>query len=172
MLLKFEGHHPELAAEVFVAPSATVLGKVQIGAESCVLYSAVVRGDNNSITIGQRSNVQDGAVLHIDAQHSLTIGDDVSIGHSAVIHGCHIADRVLVGMGAIVMNGAQIGEDCLIAAGCLISENTVIPPRSLVVGLPGKVKRELTDEEVLAVRKNAQVYVGLAKRLKNCVVVA
>lgn len=170
MLLSYEMHKPNLAQEVFIAPNATVLGNVEIGDESCVLYSAVVRGDNNSIRIGARSNVQDGAVLHIDAKHSLSIGDDVSIGHGAIIHGCTIANRVLVGMGAIVMNGAQIGEDCLIAAGCLVPENFVIPAKSLVIGVPGKVKRELTEAEVAAVLKNAQVYVGLSKKLKNCVV--
>lgn len=159
MLVEFEGHTPQVAADAYVAPGAHLIGSVTVGSEASVWFGATARADGNTITIGARSNLQDGAVMHADPGFPATLGDDVSVGHAAVVHGCTIGDRVLVGMSATVMNGAKVGSDTIIAAGALVSEGAEIPPRSLVVGVPGKVRRELTDEEVAAVADNAARYV-------------
>ena len=123
--------------------------------------NAVVRGDVHWIRIGRRTNLQDGTVVHVmHGAHPTTIGDDVTVGHAAVLHGCTIASRVLVGMGAILLNGADIGEDCIVAAGTLVTEGTRIPPRSLVMGSPGKVRRELTAPEIASILEYSEHYVG------------
>jgi len=153
------GIHPEIDPSAFVASNATVLGKVKIGAESGVWFGAVIRGDSNSIQVGARTNIQDVSVLHVDRQHAMVIGDDVTIGHRALLHGCTIADSALIGMGAIIMNGAKIGSESIVAAGALVTENTEVPARSLLMGQPAKVKRTLTDEEVEGIRANARHYV-------------
>lgn len=153
--------------QTFVAPNATVIGDVTLGSEVTVLFGAVIRADQCSITIGDRTNVQDNAVVHESLNHPVVIGKNVSIGHGAIIHGCTIEDDVLVGMGAIVLNGAHIGKGSLIGAGALISEGKVIPPNSLVLGVPGKVIRELTPEEISGNIKNANTYVETGKRYQN-----
>lgn len=149
---------PAVDPTAWVADNATVVGAVTIGPQSSVWYSTVIRGDGDRITIGARSNVQDGCVLHTDPSLHLEVGDDVSIGHRAVVHGCRIEDGCLIGMGSVIMNRAVIGAGSLIGAGAVITEGTVIPPRSLVAGVPGKVRRELSDEEVTMLRANAEVY--------------
>jgi gamma-carbonic anhydrase len=149
---------PRIDKSCFIAATAAVIGDVVIGRESSVWFGAVVRGDINAIRIGRRTNVQDLCALHVDAGYDLRIGDEVTIGHRAVIHGCHIGDRVLVGMGAIVMNGAAVGEECVIGAGAIVTERAMISPRSLVLGVPGKVVRELTQEETRAIRESSDVY--------------
>lgn len=149
---------PVVDPTAWVAGSATVVGAVTIGPRSSVWYSTVIRGDGDRITIGARSNVQDGCVLHTDPSLHLEVGDDVSIGHRAVVHGCRIEDGCLIGMGSVIMNRAVIGAGSLIGAGAVITEGTVIPPRSLVAGVPGKVRRELSDDEVAMLRANAEVY--------------
>lgn len=149
---------PSIDPTAWVADSATVVGSVTIGPQSSVWYSTVVRGDGDRITIGARTNLQDGVVLHTDPGLHLEIGDDVSVGHRAVVHGCRIGDGCLIGMGSVIMNRVVIGAGSLIGAGAVVSEGTVVPPRSLVVGLPGKVRRELTDDEVTMLRVNAEVY--------------
>jgi carbonic anhydrase/acetyltransferase-like protein (isoleucine patch superfamily) len=154
---------PHLAATAFVAEGARIVGHVALADSSSVWYNAVLRGDYNSITVGERSNVQDGVAVHVDAAWPVTIGRDVSIGHNAVVHGCTIGDTVLVGMGSVVLSGAVIGEESLIAAGAVVLEGTHIPPRSLVAGVPGMVRRSLTDEEVEGIRQNAARYVGNAE---------
>lgn len=146
----------------WVAPNATVVGDVTLGPDSSVWYSAVLRGDGDRITVGAGSNLQDGVVLHTDPGFHLEVGAGVSVGHNAVLHGCRVEDGVLVGMGAIVMNGAVIGAGSMVAAGALVPAGVVIPPRSLVVGAPGKVRRETTEEEVAGIELNATFYVQLA----------
>ncbi|MEF9918467.1 MAG: gamma carbonic anhydrase family protein [Eubacterium sp.] len=143
---------------IFIAKSADVLGKVKIGNYSSVWYQAVLRGDTGTITIGERSNVQDGSIVHVAPGHNTKIGSGVTVGHNCIIHGCTVGDDVLVGMGSIILNGAVIGENTIIGAGTLVTQNKVIPPNSLVVGSPGKVVRQLTDQEVDSIRENAQEY--------------
>ncbi|GMV22689.1 MAG: gamma carbonic anhydrase family protein [Acidimicrobiia bacterium] len=156
----YRGVLPTIALSAFVDESAQVIGDVVIGEESSVWMLTVVRGDVNHIRIGDRSNVQDGTIVHVQHDtHPTLIGNDVTIGHGAIIHGCTIADRVLVGMGATILNGASIGEDCIIAAGTLITENTVIPPRSMVMGAPGKVRRALTARDLAMIKEFAGNYV-------------
>ena len=162
MQLTFAAKSPKIESSVFIAPSAQLIGNIFIGAQSSVWFGAVIRGDSEQILIGSRTNIQDLSVLHVDSEHSLKIGDDVSVGHRALLHGCTVGDRVLIGMGAIIMNGAKIGEDSLIGAGALITENTVVPPRSLVLGMPAKVKKELSQEEIASISSNAAHYVNLA----------
>jgi carbonic anhydrase/acetyltransferase-like protein (isoleucine patch superfamily) len=149
---------PVVADDAWTAPTAVVVGAVTIGAESSIWYNAVVRADDETVTIGRRTNVQDGCAVHADPGSPATIGDGVSIGHNATIHGCTVGDNVLVGMGAVIMNDAVIGEESLVAAGAVVLERTVVPPRSLVAGVPAKVRRPLTDEEVDTIRANASNY--------------
>ena len=132
----------------WVAPSATVVGRVRLEADSSIWFGTVVRGDNELITIGARSNVQDGCVLHTDPGFPLTIGSDCTIGHMVMLHGCTIGRGSLIGIGSIIMNGTNIGEECVIGANTLLAEGKDIPPRSMVMGSPGKVVRQLTDDEV------------------------
>jgi gamma-carbonic anhydrase len=160
MLRPYRGRLPVVDPSAYVDESAQVIGDVVIGAESSVWMHAVIRGDVNHIRIGDRSNVQDGTVVHVMHEtHPTVIGDDVTIGHAAIVHGCTIGDRVLIGMGATLLNGARIGDDCIVAARSLVPERVVIPPRSLVMGMPAKVKRPLTDEEVASIIEYAQNYV-------------
>ncbi|MBL1074428.1 gamma carbonic anhydrase family protein [Nocardia sp. 2] len=158
MRIQLGEHAPQIDEAAWIAPNATVIGRVKIAAEVSVWYSAVVRGDLEDITIGDRTNIQDGCVLHADPGFPLTIGAGVSVGHNAILHGCTIGDDVLVGMGATVLNGAVIGAGSLIAANALIPEGAQIPPGSLVAGVPGKVRRELGEAELDRIRLNAAVY--------------
>jgi len=158
MLIALGERIPHVADTAWVAPNATLAGSVTIGEGASVWYGAVLRADNEPITIGAGSNVQDNCAFHVDRGMPVTLGEGVSVGHGAVIHGATVEDHVLVGMGAIIMNGAVIGTESLIAAGALVSEGAVIPPRSLVAGVPGKVRRELTDDEVASIHTNAKIY--------------
>jgi len=161
MLRQYRGVSPRVHASAYVDDSAQVIGDVEIGAESSIWMNAVVRGDVHWIRIGARSNVQDCTVVHVmNRTHPTTIGSDVTIGHAAVIHGCTLAARVLVGMGAILLNGVTIGEDSIVAAGTLMTEGTTVPPRSLVMGSPGKVKRRLSDAEVASILQYSERYVN------------
>ena len=148
----------------WVAPNASVMGKVTLGEEASVWFGAVLRGDTERITVGARSNVQDGAILHTDAGFPLEIAEDCTIGHAAILHGCRIGAGSLVGMGAIVLKGAQIGRSCLIGAGALVTAGTVIPDGSLVLGSPAKVVRQLTDEQLASLAASAAHYVSNARR--------
>lgn len=160
MIRTYKNITPTVAPTAYVDQSAQVVGDVVIGAESSVWMNVVIRGDVHSIRIGRRSNVQDLTMVHVMREtHPTTIGDEVTIGHSAVIHGCTIEDRVLIGMAAVLLNGVHVGSDSIVAAGTLLTEGTRIPPRSLVMGRPGKVKRELTDEEVAEIKWYADNYV-------------
>lgn len=158
MLISLHDKGPQVEPGCFVAPSATLIGDVRIGAGTGIWYGAVVRADINRITIGLRTNIQDLCVVHVERSHALTIGDEVTVGHRAIIHGCTIGNRVLIGMGAIVMNGAVIGDECIVGAGAVVTEGVVIPPRSLVLGVPGKVRREVTAEELLQIESSARHY--------------
>ncbi len=158
---------PVIDPTAWVAPNATVIGDVTLGPQVGVWYSAVLRGDGDRITVGARSNLQDGVVLHTDPGFHLQIGEGVSVGHNAVLHGCRVEDDVLVGMGAIVMNGAVIGAGSMVAAGALVPSGVVIPARSLVVGAPAKVRRETTQEERGGIELNAMFYVDLAVIHRN-----
>ncbi len=161
-------HHPELIDEsVFIAPGAVVLGDVRLGAQSSVWYNAVLRGDADTISIGPRTNVQDGAVIHVDAGAPCTIGMGVTIGHRAVVHGALVEDDVLIGIGAIVLSGARIGHDCIIGAGSLVTGHSAIPPRSMVLGVPGRVVRSLTAEEMQSIRTAAEHYVANGAKYKQ-----
>jgi len=157
--LRGEGH--------FIAPNATLVGRVILEDRASVWFNVVIRGDNDPIVIGARSNVQDGSVLHTDDGVPLTLGDDVSVGHAVVLHGCTIGNGSLVGIKAVVLNHAVIGRDCLIGAGALITEGKTVPDRSLVLGVPGKVIRSLTDEEVQGLRDIAHHYVENSRRYRN-----
>src|SRR5262245_5367712 len=164
MLRPHRGRLPVVHRTAYVDASAQVIGDVEIGPDSSVWMNAVVRGDVNTIRIGQRSNVQDGTVVHVMHEtHPTRIGDDVTIGHAAIVHGCTIGNRVLIGMGATMLNGAVIGDDTIVAAGTLVTEGAVIPPRSLVMGSPGKVRRTLSDEDVASILEYAANYVGYKK---------
>ncbi|WP_119698508.1 gamma carbonic anhydrase family protein [Microbacterium halotolerans] len=155
---------PSVSDSAFVADGARVVGDVEIGERASVWYNAVVRGDVNTIRVGAGTNVQDNVSIHVDAAHPAEIGDGVSIGHNAVVHGCTIGDGSLIGMGAVVLSGAVIGAQCLVAAGAVVLEGTVVPPRSLVAGVPAKVRRQLDDEEIERLRLNAERYLTTAER--------
>ncbi len=156
----FDGHRPKLPpeGEYYVAPTAAVIGRVELHRRASIWFGAVLRGDNEPIVIGEGSNVQDNCVLHTDPGFPLTVGRDVVVGHSVILHGCTIGDNVLVGMGATIMNGVIVGSNSVIGAGALIPEGKEIPPNSLVVGMPGRVVRELSDEEAAALTEGARHY--------------
>ncbi len=158
---------PAIHPSVFVAPGAFVLGDVTLSEGSSVFFGAVIRSEYTSITVGRNSNIQDNCVLHTDPRQPLVIGQDVTVGHGAILHSCTIGDNSLIGMGAIVLNGACIGSNCIVAAGALIPQNAVIPDGSLVMGSPGKVRRPLTAEEIEANRRSAQGYVEKAAAYKE-----
>ena len=161
MLRSFRGVLPRVHPTAFIDESAQVIGDVEIGEESSVWMGVVVRGDVNRIRIGRRTNVQDGTIVHVMIRtHPTTIGDNVTIGHGAIVHGCTIEDQCLVGMGAILLNGSHVGAGSIVAAGTLLVEGQKVPKRSLVMGSPGKVKRLLTQAEVADIQKYADRYVG------------
>ena len=160
MLRQFRGVSPRIHPTAFIDDSAQVIGDVEIGEESGVWMCAVVRGDVNAIRIGRRTNIQDGTVVHaMTGTHQTTIGDSVTIGHGAIIHGCTIENQCLIGMGAILLNGAHVGTGSIVAAGTLIVENMKVPPKSLVMGSPGKVRRLLTHAEIAEIQTYADRYV-------------
>lgn len=151
----------------FVAKSADLIGKIKLGEASTIWYQSVIRGDYGVISIGDRSNIQDGSVVHIDEQYPTVIGDDVTVGHSCIIHGCTIEDRVIVGMGSTIMNGAKIGQDSIVGANSLVTERKEFPPGSLIMGSPAKVIRALTDEEKQSILVNAHEYVQNGQKFEG-----
>jgi gamma-carbonic anhydrase len=161
MLRPYRNVVPTIDPSAYVDESAQVIGDVVVGAESSIWLNAVVRGDVNYIRIGRQSNLQDGVIVHVNHEPSYPtlVGQRVTVGHAAILHGCVIEDRCLVGMGAILLNGSHIGSDSIVAAGTLVPERTVIPPRSLVMGSPGKVRRVLTDAELGFILEGAANYV-------------
>ena len=153
--------------EYFVAPNASVIGRVSLGRDVSVWFSAVVRGDGSPITIGDRSNVQDTAVIHVDSDAPTVVGADVTIGHGATVHGCTVGDFSLIGIGATILSHARIGKFCIIGANALITERKEFPDRSLIVGVPAKRVREVTDEEVEMLRYSAAHYVEQGRRYRR-----
>ncbi|MBP3043851.1 gamma carbonic anhydrase family protein [Arthrobacter jiangjiafuii] len=161
-IITLRGQTPTVDPSVFLAPTASLIGDVVMAAGSSAFYGVCVRGDSNAIRVGAGTNLQDNVVLHADPGFPTTVGERVSVGHGAVVHGCTVEDDCLIGMSATVMNGAVVGAGSLVAAGAVVLEGTVIPPRSLVAGVPAKVRRELTDEEYAGVRQNAATYLQTA----------
>ena len=166
-LFRMGADAPRLGEGAWVAESATVVGRVALGEGASVWYGAVLRGDNEWITLGARCNVQDGSVLHTDMGFPLTLGDDVTIGHQVMLHGCTIGENTLVGIQAVVMNGAVIGKESLVGAGSLVTEGKVFPERSLILGSPAKVVRQLTEEDVARLRKTAAGYARRAQQYRE-----
>lgn len=164
MIRPFRGTMPRLHPSVFVDQSAQVIGDVEIGEESGIWMNVVIRGDVNYIRIGRRTSIQDLTMVHVqNGTHATVIGDDVTVGHSALLHGCTIGNACLIGMGALLLNGATVGDRCIVAAGSLLTEGTVVPPGSLVMGRPAKVVRALTDADVEKIRLFARRYVEYRK---------
>ena len=157
---------PVIDSSCFVAQDAVIKGNVFIESDTSIWFHAVIRAEETCIRIGKNSNVQDTCVIHVDPWVNVTIGDNVSIGHGAILHGCKISDHCLIGMGAIVMNHAVIGKNCIVGAGCVVTEHSNIPDNSLVIGVPGKVIRSLTQEEIDHIHDNAAHYVKISKEYK------
>lgn len=165
MIRTFQGIKPTIPDSCFIEDTAVVIGDVVMGEQCSVWFNAVIRGDVHHIRIGSRTNVQDLCMLHVTHDtHPLIIGNEVTIGHSVVLHGCTIQDRVLVGMGAIVMDGAVIGEDSVVGAGALVVEGTVVPPKSVILGSPGRVRRGVSEAELAWIKESAANYVKYARQ--------
>lgn len=161
MIYSFEDKRPKVPDSVFIAPNAVVIGDVEIGEDAGIWFNTMVRGDVNAIRIGSRTNIQDGSILHVTFDEwSLQIGDNVTVGHGVILHGCTISHNCLIGMGARILDGAKIGEFSLVAAGTLVREGQRIPSRSLVAGVPAVVKRTLYDDEIKKIQRSAERYVG------------
>ena len=168
MIYKLGEHQIEVSGDdFFVADSATVLGKVKLEKNASIWFGAVLRGDNEWITIGENSNIQECAVIHTDPGVPCTVGKNVTVGHQAMLHGCTIGDNSLIGINAVILNGAKIGKNCLIGANCLVTENKEIPDGSLVMGAPAKVIRELSPEQQAGLIQSAEHYVARSKRFKR-----
>ncbi len=168
VIVAYDGKTPRIAASVFVAPGSVVAGDVEIGEDSSVWFQTVIRGDVNWVRVGARTNVQDHSVVHVTSRtHPTVIGDDVTIGHRAVLHGCTVNDRCLIGIGAIVLDGAVVGPDAMVGAGALVPPGMIVPPGKLVLGAPAKVKRDLTADEIAFFRMSAANYVGTAARYRK-----
>lgn len=164
MIRPYQGISPTIPPSAFIEETAVIVGDVVLGEQSSVWFHAVVRGDVHYIRIGSRTNVQDLCMLHVTHDtHPLVIGNDVTIGHHVVLHGCTVQDRVLIGMGAIIMDGAVIGEDSVVGAGALVTEGTIVPPKSLILGQPARVKRTVTAQELAWIRESADNYVAYAR---------
>ncbi len=155
------------SGKVFVAPGAVVLGDVTLGEDVGIWYHATVRGDSAPIVIGRNTNIQDNCVVHTGAGYPVRIGENVSVGHSAIVHGCEIGDNALIGMGAILMNGCVIGKNCIVGAGALVTEHMVIPENSLALGSPARVTRRVTEEELAKSLQNAELYAQEAVRYQS-----
>ena len=158
---------PQIADSAWVADNAEVMGDVRLGENVSIWFNTTLRGDNDPITIGDDSNIQDGSVLHTDEGVPLTIGRNVTVGHMVMLHGCSIGDESLIGIGAIVLNGAKIGRNCLVGAGALVTEGKEFPDGSMILGSPAKVVRQLTPEQIEGLRYSAQHYIDNAKRYKQ-----
>jgi carbonic anhydrase/acetyltransferase-like protein (isoleucine patch superfamily) len=166
-LYEIDGHAPQCGNDVWVADSAQVMGRVSLGDQASVWFGAVIRADNEAMSIGAGSNIQDASVLHADAGSPLTIGENVTVGHQVVLHGCTIGDGSLIGIGAVVLNGARIGKNCLVGAGALVTEGKVFPDGSLIVGSPAVAKRELSAAQIQGLHDSAANYRANAQRFKS-----
>ncbi|GAA0403315.1 gamma carbonic anhydrase family protein [Paenibacillus motobuensis] len=166
MLIEYLGRRPNLDSSVFVAEGAKVIGEVTVGKDSTIWYNAVLRGDLAPIMIGDRCNIQDGVIGHVNTDQPLIVQNEVSVGHGAIIHGATIGQGTLIGMGAIVLNGAEIGEYALVGAGSLVTENTKIPPYTLSLGSPARVVRELKEDDLLRMKRTMESYVVKGKEYR------
>ena len=166
-IYSLDGVRPDIADNAYVAPSAQIIGNVKMADHSSVWFGAVIRGDNDLIEIGARTNIQDNSVLHTDPGIPLIIGDGVIVGHQVMLHGCKIGENTLIGIGATILNGAEIGKNCIIGAHSLITEGKVIPDGSMVVGSPGRIIKSLTEQHFQMLRINSEVYVANAKRFNQ-----
>ncbi|MDW5549490.1 gamma carbonic anhydrase family protein [Methanosarcina sp.] len=167
MITSYKDKNPKISKTVFVADSADIIGDVEIGDSSSIWFNATLRGDQNKIKIGNRTSIQDNVVIHVDSTNEVQIGDNVTIGHGAVLHGCRIKNNVIIGMNSTVLNGAEIGKNSIVGANALVPEGKKFPERSLIIGVPGKVKRELEEVEIEAILRNAEEYVELTKEYKE-----
>ncbi len=167
MIIEYEGITPNIHSSVFVAPGAMIIGNVKIGEESTVWFNCVLRGDLEPIHIGCRTNIQDGTVIHMDKEIPCLIGDDVTVGHGAILHSCTIENDALIGMGAILLTGCKIGERAIVAAGTLVREGQEIPPGTIAMGVPAQVRREATEAEFERVRHGKDDYVLRGKIMKE-----
>ena len=163
---EFDGRSPRVAASAWVADSAQVMGNVVLGDDVSVWFGTIIRGDTETITIGQGSNIQDGSVLHADVGKPLVVGENVTVGHQVMLHGCTIGDESLIGIGAVVLNGAVIGKNCLVGAGALVTEGKEFPDGSMIMGTPAKVVRQLTPEQIEGLRLSAQHYIDNARMFR------
>ena len=165
-LYEVDGKSPQVHSTAWVADSAEVMGNVHLGADASVWFGCVLRGDTETMTIGEGSNVQDLSVLHADPGSPLTLGRHVTIGHKVMLHGCTVGDESLIGIGAIVLNGAKIGRNCLVGAGALVTEGKEFPDGSMIVGAPARAVRQLTPEQIAGLRRSAQHYIDNARRFR------
>jgi len=164
MIIEFNGKKPKFSEGVFVAPNAVIIGDVEIGEGSSVWYSAVIRGDLNAIRIGRFSNIQDNCTIHVDSKNMAVIGDYVTVGHNAVLHGCRIGEGSVIGLGSVILNGSIVGKGSIVAAGTVVKEKQEIGENQLVAGSPAVFKRELAENSAIANREPAMIYVELAKK--------
>lgn len=171
-LIAFLSDQPSIHPTVFVASNASIIGRVEIGKDSSIWYNTVVRGDINLIRIGERTNIQDGTILHVTHEFPVVIGDDVTVGHRAIVHGCTVGNGSLIGMGAIILDAAHVGPHALVAAGAVVREGFTVPEGTLAAGIPARIVRDLTAEERAHLLSSAQNYVGYAKQLRSSVSMA
>jgi carbonic anhydrase/acetyltransferase-like protein (isoleucine patch superfamily) len=164
MLIEFEGKTPQIGENVFIAPNATVIGDVRVGAGASIWFGAVLRGDHGTILIGAGTSIQDNATIHVPAGSTTVIGENVTVGHGAVVEGCRIGPCTVVGMNAVVLGGAEIGEEVMVAAGSVVTEGMQVPPHTLVAGTPAKVKKELSGSALEWIRRASSAYHGLRSR--------
>lgn len=165
MIKSFAGKHPSIHETAFVADDAIVIGDVEIGAEASVWFGSIIRGDVNYIRIGERTNIQDASVIHVSSKdHPTVLEHEITVGHRVTLHGCYVETGCFIGIGSIILDGARIGKNSLVAAGSLVTPGTVIPPRSLIVGAPAKVKRQLTSDELENLSRSWRNYVELSRR--------
>ena len=163
MVIEHHGKKPKIHSDAFVAETAVVIGDVTIGKDSSIWYGAVLRGDINSITIGERTSIQDNCVVHVDEDKPVVVGDYVTVGHGVILHGCKIGNKVLVGMGAVILDGAEIGDGAIVAAGAVVKEGQVVPPLTLVAGVPAQPKKKLDESVLEALKEHAEKYSKYAK---------
>jgi len=159
MIVTLAGRTPRIPASAYIAPSADIMGSVEVGENSSVWFQCVLRGDIEPIRIGANSNIQDGTIVHTMIGSPVNVGDWVTVGHRVVLHGCTVDDHCLIGMGAVLLNNVRVGEGSIVAAGALVAENTVIPPRSLYMGVPAKLRRKVTEDEQAFIRMHAENYI-------------
>ncbi|MCC4767803.1 gamma carbonic anhydrase family protein [Methanosarcina sp. DH1] len=167
MIMNFKGKSPKISETAFIADSADVIGDIEIGDFSSVWFNAVLRGDRNKIKIGSRTSTQNNVVIHANPENGVQIGNDVSVGHGAVLHGCRIENNVLIGMNSTVLNGAEIGRNSIVGANALIPEGKKFPENSLIIGFPGKVKREIDKSEIETIAENAAEYVEFVREYRE-----